>query len=371
MIVVRPGTYAGFALGWEGPQSGTKEQRITFKAEPGTVIETSGESRKDGIDLENCSYVTIEGFEVRNTRGTITRAGIRAGGRGQGIVIRNNKVDGCGQLGISTSFADDVLIEGNVTSNARKEHGIYVANSCVRPVIRGNTCFGNRQCGIHVNGDASQGGNGLITEALIEKNIIYNNGPGGGSAINLDGVQRSIIRNNLLYGNHSSGVSLFRDDGADGSKNNKIVNNTIIGAADARWCLNIKGRSTGNTAFNNILLNKNTQRGSISLVADSQEGFVSDYNAVDGRFSPDDGETKLSLEDWQARTMQDKNSLRTTAAKLFVDASADNYHLAAGSPAIGVGTPRFAPEADLDGKPRPKGKPCAIGAYEFAPAGKP
>jgi hypothetical protein len=38
--------------------------------------------------------------------------------------------------------------------------------------------------------------------------VIYGNGEKGGSAINCDGVQDSLIRNNLLYGNHASGISL-------------------------------------------------------------------------------------------------------------------------------------------------------------------
>jgi hypothetical protein len=38
-VVVRAGTYAGFQLGWDFPQSGTAAQPITFKADPGAVIE--------------------------------------------------------------------------------------------------------------------------------------------------------------------------------------------------------------------------------------------------------------------------------------------------------------------------------------------
>lgn len=41
-----------------------------------------------------------------------------------------------------------------------------------------------------------------------------------------------------------------------------------------------------------------------------------------------------------------------------------DYHLKPGSPAVGAGVPSDAPSADLDGKPRAQGKPCAIGAYE-------
>ena len=82
-----------------------------------------------------------------------------------------------------------------------------------------------------MNGDASQGGDGTISGALVEGNVIYGNGAGGGSGINMDGVIDSVVRNNLLYDNHASGISLYRIDGATGSTNNVVVNNTIINAS--------------------------------------------------------------------------------------------------------------------------------------------
>ena len=98
------------------------------------------------------------------------------------------------------------------------------------------------------------GGDGIISGALVEGNVIYDNGVGGGSGINCDGVQNSTIRNNLIYNKHASGISLYRIDGGGGSSGNLVVNNTVIVAADGRWALNIQSGSTGNTVRNNILL---------------------------------------------------------------------------------------------------------------------
>src|SRR3954463_11712619 len=58
-VTVRAGNYAGFEM--DG--GGTSSARITFPAEPGTVI-NAGTSRGDGINLEGAGYVTIEGFKV-------------------------------------------------------------------------------------------------------------------------------------------------------------------------------------------------------------------------------------------------------------------------------------------------------------------
>ena len=67
--VVGAGTYAGFQLGWDFPQSGTATQPITFKADPGAVIEGRNSETPDGINLEGSSYVVIDGFAVDNASG--------------------------------------------------------------------------------------------------------------------------------------------------------------------------------------------------------------------------------------------------------------------------------------------------------------
>ena len=77
-----------------------------------------------------------------------------------------------------------------------------------------------------MNGDINSGGDGIITGAVVEQNIIHDNGLGGGSAINADGVQDSLIENNVLYNNHGSGIALYRIDGGGGSSGNTVINNT-------------------------------------------------------------------------------------------------------------------------------------------------
>ena len=51
-------------------------------------------------------------------------------------------------------------------------HGIYVANSCVNPVVRGNELYNNYKAGVHFNGDISSApGDGIVHNALVENNI--------------------------------------------------------------------------------------------------------------------------------------------------------------------------------------------------------
>jgi parallel beta-helix repeat protein len=357
-VVVRAGNYAGFDLWTDG--AGTN--RIVFDADPGVTIDRPNARTPDGINLEGADYITIEGFNVVG----MPRAGIRSVVN-HDVVIRNNNADQNSTWGIFSGFSDDLLIEGNVASRSQTQHGIYVSNSGDRPVIRGNTIWGNYAAGIHMNGDIfAGGGDGIISGALVENNVIHDNGLGGGSGINADGVQNSIFRNNLIYNEFASGISLYQIDGGGGSTGNVVANNTVLVASTGRWALNIQDASTGNSVRNNILYNYHSWHGSIDISADSLSGFSSDYNVVMNRFTTDDSASILSLPQWQAATGQDMHSLVATPDQLFANAAGNDFHLSAASPAIDAGTSQFAPATDFEGTPRPSGNGFDIGADEAA-----
>lgn len=362
LVIVRAGRYAGLYL----TTSGTATDPITFRGEPGAIVDTQNPTTQDGINLEGASYVIVEGFTVTG----VPRAGFRSVVNHH-VIIRGNTGDLNGRWGILTGFSDDILIENNVMSRSQAEHGIYVSNSGDRPVIRKNVVFGNRANGIHMNGDVSQGGDGIISGALVEDNTIFDNGLGGGSGINCDGVQSSLFRNNLLYNNHASGISLYQIDAAQPARDNQVLNNTIVMASDARWAINIQNASTGNVLRNNILFNQQSFRGSVAISADSLPGFVSDTNVVMDRFSIDGGDTRIGLAAWRAATGQDQSSLIAAPAALFVNFAGNDYHLNVTSPARDAGVTLAAVLDDLEGAPRPQGPASDIGAYEFPAAAGP
>ncbi|HET9062617.1 MAG TPA: right-handed parallel beta-helix repeat-containing protein, partial [Candidatus Binatia bacterium] len=353
-VHVQPGNYQGFYL----DASGAPGSPIAFVATgPGVAITADNPVTPDGINIEGADHVVIDGFTITGR----TRAGIRAA-LSDFVTIRNCTAGDNGRWGIFTGFTDDLLVENNETYGSVLEHGIYISNSCDRPVARGNHVHDNFANGIHLNGDESQGGDGWIEDALIEGNVIHGNGAGGGSGINGDGLINSVIRNNLLYDNHASGISLYRIDGATGATGNVVVNNTILNAANARWCINIDNGSTGNTLRNNILYNEHSFRGVITIDPSSLQGFSSDYNSVMSRFSSDGGNTVIGFAAWQALGY-DANSFLATPAQLFLSPGID-FHLAATSAAIDAGTATHAPSVDLDGAPRPVGGGYDVGAYE-------
>jgi parallel beta-helix repeat protein len=302
-IQVQAGTYVGCRI----ENSGTAALPKTLMAAPGAqvIVNAAGPKNKhsSNIEVENfsgtVSYWIIDGLESANS----LKYGIDVRITDH-ITVRNCYVHNSAVTGIFTAFSNFPLIENN-QSASNGEHGVYHSNSGDNPTIRGNNLHHNANAGIHMNGDITQGGDGQISFATVEKNVIWENGRGGASGINCDGVDSSIFRNNLLYNNHASGISLYAIDGAHGSSNNKVYNNTIVMAAGARWVINIpkssKGKASpvGNKIFNNILYTPDAAKGSVLTYSSTVAGFESDYNVVVNRFSANGGKTIVPLTTWQ------------------------------------------------------------------------
>jgi parallel beta-helix repeat protein len=361
-VLVLAGNYAGFDI----RTNGTQILPIVFKAiENNVVIDERNSVTPDGINIENASWIVIDGFEVKDQ----PRAGIRAA-VSDFVTIKNNYCHNNQRWGIFTGFTDDLIVENNTCSFSADEHGIYVSNSSDRPIIRNNHSFNNNGCGIHMNGDISMGSDGIISKASVEGNILHDNGYGGGSAINMDGVQNSDIYNNLIYNNHATGIAMFQIDGGDASKNNKVFNNTIIQPSDGRWCIISVDGSTGNTIYNNILINHHGFRGSISIDAASANGFVSDYNILVNRLSNDDGNSNMSLAQWQSLGYDLHSMVANPEEQIFVDYTNNNYHLLQNAQTVNAGTNLVLPIVyeDLDNISRPQGSGFDIGCYEFTNA---
>ncbi len=360
VVLINPGIYNGGII---VSTSGTASAPIVFRANSaGVIIEGSGGTR-DAFFITEADHVIVEGLTIRRAN----RAGLRIS-LSDSVFVRNCTFSDNGRWGVFTDFSDYTLIENCETYGAVDEHGIYISNSSDYPTIRGNVIHHNHANGIHMNGDLSQGGDGIISHGLIEGNIIYENGVGGGSGINMDGVTDTIVRNNLLYNNHASGISVYQIDGGSGSKNNRLLNNTIIVPANGRWAINIPDLDdTGNKIFNNILFSSHSFRGCILISTANLAGFESDYNIVVDRLSIDGGNSTISLTAWNALGY-DTHSFIATPAQLFVNPAARDYRLKLGSPAIDAGITLTDVLKDLTGLSRPVGRAFDIGAYEYNPA---
>lgn len=367
-ILVHSGTYDGARI----EKSGTVDNYIYLSVfqEDDVLLDAPGINNKHNSILEietwegtgKVSYWEIVGFEISDS----PRYGIDMR-HTSNITVKNNVVHNSSSTGIFTAFSDDVLIESN-QSYENGEHGIYHSNSGDNPQISANVLHHNYSCGVHMNGDLSMGGDGTISNALVEANVIYENGNGGGSGINMDGVNYSTIVNNLVYDNHASGISLYQIDGAVCSHDNQIYHNTILIPEDGRWALNIPGTGcTGNEVFNNIFFSDHSFRGSVLIADPDLLDFECDYNIVVNRFSIDGGNSNINLETWQSYGY-DLHSIISTPGELFINPGTGDFHLLENSPAVDAG--KTVPDivADIEGQPRPVGDGYDIGAYEYQSA---
>jgi hypothetical protein len=374
-ILVTSGTYVGCRIGIPGGPSSPK----TLQAAPNAavLINAPGPANRHNsiIEVENFSTTmtdwVIAGFEIENS--PKYAIDVRVTDR---ITVRGNHVHDSALTGIFTAFSNDILIENNETDH-NHEHGIYQSNSSTHPTIRSNNSHDNASAGIHMNGDNSQTPpdgkkTGLVQFATVEGNTIWNNGLSGGSGINCDGVDESLISNNLLYNNHASGISLYAIDGAHGSSNNKVYNNTIVMAPNSRFVINIpndgggKKPPVGNVIENNILYTPDAGHGSILVAKAGVTGFRSDFNIVVNVFSINNGTSTITLAKWQSHGY-DLHSKIATPAQLFIDPANNNYQLKPGSPAIDEGHVLSLVTNDIVNVTRPQGAGYDIGAYETVP----
>lgn len=371
-VYVEEGNYKPFHV----TRAGNSASRIEFKAVSQSVYIDGYESFADGYAAITvlADYVTIDGFHVdvgaRNDR--VRSRGVRVSGEGhalrKGVVIRNNTVTNAGWVGITTSYAEGVVIEGNDVSASKGQHGIYVANSADQPVIRKNRCHDNAQAGIQINADPEvareYGGDGIIRGAIVEGNFVYENGRAGAAAMDLASIRESLIINNLLFENHGGGIVAWDDEEGEryGSRNNKIFNNTVVQPIGSRSCLSLRHGSTANIIKNNILIHLGGNFG-FSMDSSSFHGLESDFNVI-GRIQAPNGES-LNLRTWQTTWEKDIHSIESNVFEIFLDVAKNDYHLRPSSPAIDAGTPLTEVPEDIDGNRRPQGRAFDIGAYKW------
>ena len=368
-IVVNPGAYPGMRI----ERSGAPGAWITLTAEPGTVVidEPGPDNRHDSnIEVETwsgagtVSYWIIEGIEVSGAPNWGIDVRGSADSHSHHITIRRNDVHHNGvastKTGIFFAFTDDVVVADN-TSHHNGEHGIYLSNSGDRFRVNRNHLYQNERCGLHMNGDLSQGGDGIISSGRIVSNLIEDNGAEGCAGINLDGVTKVHISDNVVVENHATGIAVFRGDGAVCSRNVTIVNNTIVQAADGRWGVVMGGPGCRNvTLLNNVILTRHAWRGVIEMPSAGMPGLVSDHNVVTGRFTTDGGDTVLDLAAWQAATGQDGASVAAAIPAVLV---AGSYRHRGDGPAQDTGV-AVNSRRDHDLVPRPRGEAWDVGAFE-------
>ena len=238
VVRVGPGEYAGVFV------RVPRVKLLSDPANPATIL-PFGEGH-------NCIRVDLTESADRDSAGGCVTGFVIRGGHQAGILVnwanghevRRNRVFDGGQggdprrggWGIKAGFANDLKILDNEIVRTHGQHGIYVADSSDRPVVRGNRIFHARNSAIQINADRTQGGDGVTSGAVVEDNLAVDCGWGGGPALNFDGIQDSTVRGNEIVRHRGAGINLHKTDGAEVPRDVLIAENVIQSGST---CLNI------------------------------------------------------------------------------------------------------------------------------------
>lgn len=272
-------------------------------------------------------------------------------------------IDGSGQGPVisALSFTQACVIDGFTIQNGNSSNGggVYCFDAAI-------TIANNRI----INNSSSQCGAGMMTvrgTVSIVNNVIAHNtvvglgqsayGAGIYSFAGTPVIANNLITDNSVTGNYAFGAGMMCDSGSPIITGNTIAKNFVSGTSmnegGGIWCMN----SSPTIADNIIVFNTS----GIFRNASSTSGTVTmHYNDVFGN----------TLGDYVGVADPTGSNGNRKQDPLFVLSSAGNYHLASGSPCIGVGDNSAAgiPALDIDGEARIAGGTVDLGADEYWPA---
>ncbi|MBW4658268.1 MAG: right-handed parallel beta-helix repeat-containing protein [Drouetiella hepatica Uher 2000/2452] len=348
--------------------SGQPNAWITYKAYPGhkPKLESKGWT---AIEVRGASYITIDGFTLVGNNDNVTldyaisqKDNLNnplTSGNGIGvvplyqsdtiyphhIVIRNNHVSKFGGGGIYTYSADYVTIENNtVHSNAwyapygnsgisNYQNWNFDRQPGYKMIIRGNTAYDNKNFIPFYQVGVITDGNGIIIDDSRNTQLNSELGQYYG---------RTLVENNIVYRNGGRGIHVFESDAVDIINNTTYQNSQTPNIQDGE----ITAINASNVqVYNNIIYAKT---GLPANTISDASNVAYDYNLIfnEAQF------TGLTLNNKFGQDPQ------------FIDPSAGNFTLQAGSPAVNKGGGLTA-GTDVRNVRRPQGASVDIGAIEI------
>ena len=320
-VIVNDGVYTGGANVVTIGRSGTAAGWLVFRAAHlwGAVIDGQNNSSTTGFEI-NGNYIRVQGFEVRNTNryGFDAYGGSESAAGNHDIDVLQNHIHDIGHICTGSvggivgvdAYSDNLTIERNVIHDIGRlgpgEQG------CVEP----NGNWQNHDHGVY---------NGIGDNVVIRNNLFYNFTHGfaiqryNGNGAVTNGL--TIVNNTFAFPNP------WRDSHiiiATGVNNLLIANNIFYQPTTAAVWFDTGG-------LTNVTLSNNLSFG--AAMSEGLSGMTSAGNLV----NVDPG---------------------------FVSVSGLDFHVQAGSRAVGAGMTLSSVPNDLDGYLR-SGTAYTIGAYQF------
>lgn len=377
-------------------KSGMDGKLITIKNYQGQEVFIDGKNKNGvGINIENKSYIRIEGLRICNFKGNNTPIGVSVEGTGSFIEIVNNKIynieskrnaHGIAFYGTNSKKAySDILIEGNEVYNLKlgRSEAVVLNGNIDGFKIINNIIHDNNNIGIDCIGHEKtakkfdQARNGIVISNIIyninsienpeyrgessaggiyvdggrdiniEKNKIYDCDIGVEVACEAKNKTTDVVfvKSNLIFG-CTYGLVVGGEDKANGYANNcYFLNNTLF---DNETGIDIQ-KTKVNYFRNNII------QGGILLLDGNPGKNVLRYNLW---YSEVDDEFEIPDNDVDSKFTEAK----------FNDKNIRDFSLSDNSPAIDMGTPDYLggiDETDFAKNPRIFNNRVDCGAFEY------
>jgi hypothetical protein len=396
IVLVKRGTYREIV---EFVNSGTEDLPILFIAEDGVVVEgpedlpfwggifqlftrryitISGfhlnNSNWFGIQIDECSYITIDSCFTENTEAS----GIWARNSDHIRIVNNRVRNACtfaggpeGSPHANAGAQECITVTGvetfQILYNEVYEssiglfggEGIDPKGGCRHGELAYNLVHDNVRIGLYVGGwDAVQ------SDVTVHSNVVYDNLAGiGVSSENGWPTNNIQIFNNLVFDNTHHGIIVSAYDLNGPRENITIIGNTVVnnghGALSGGITIQPEANAKNITVRNNIVSGNNIWQ----IMADYPEKNVTcDHNLIDGFRGERSHETRGT--DYQegdpgfAGNVDGGNQ-----DPLFLRVNA--YAIRNDSIAIDSGSTRGAPLKDFLGNDRLQGNGVDIGAIEY------
>jgi hypothetical protein len=362
-IYIRGGTY---------PERWDLRSRSFSTSNPVTIQNYPGES----VVVAGDSTLFENGFLLEDDQGIRVRGGVGGGSftvsypGGNGMKVDNSANIEVNHMVLKDNGGQGLLVSGDCcyasrtfSSNVQVWDSTFTNNGIVYPPcpypsgdIRCNNYIPERHNHSIYYGAAGSYGGGVRngTEGgVIANNVIYDQDSGFGMRIG-DGARGLIVTNNTVVHSYvtnptrdpywGQGISMATDGSTDGyqSQNIKVYNNLVAYSVAGVY-------GGGATDMSSNMVDNNMTFGITSTDPDC---------SPDCNFNNHYGTTVIYTRGTHNLASVDP---------LFVDYGGPsaprtrNFHLQAGSPALGKANPAYAPALDADGKPRPASP--AIGAF--------
>lgn len=361
-ILVSAGTYAENVT---PARSGTQGSPITFQAAPGATATVTGGTH--GFTISSRSWITISGFTVTGT----TSSGIYLTNSnnitvsGNTVTASGQRVQGATAVGIYVGGTTGSTVSGNQVDN-NSAQGIYLTQGSTGVTVQGNeasfNAFGWER---NANGiDVISPGNTII------KNVVHDNEDSGIQFY--PGGNDNVVADNLSY--HNMGITSVQlancthpttgntadcftgDHGIDDLNvtGNQITGNTVY--ANTTAGINVEGLPAGTpsgiTIKNNVSVDNAINcpdgaggtttcpatKGDVRVDSTSGTGTVVDRDVLwlsgnsNGYLATWGNGQYRALAAFQAASGQESNGKQADPG--FMNASAANFQLTAGSPAV-------------------------------------